>query len=150
MRLACRHAVTVHNAAQIADEQRVAWLEEQLAAASLDSAPAPPRLRQGQLCAAKFSLDQRWYRAKVLTARTGDPTKPTYDVSFVDFGNRETGLGKEAVRELEAAVAAVPAQAHPASLACLQVEASLSSSAIFAVVTGARSMILLSHGSLQI
>ena len=107
---------------QMADEQRVGWLAEQLAAASLDSAPAPPRLRQGQLCAARFSLDQQWYRAKVLSAKTSDPAKHSYDVLFVDFGNKESGLGSAAIRELDAATAAVPAQAFPASLACVQVQ----------------------------
>ena len=58
---------------------------------------------------------------QVLAARTGDPAKPSYDVAFIDFGNRESGLGSAAVRELDAAMAAVPPQAFPASLACLQV-----------------------------
>ena len=59
----------------------------------------------------------------MLSARTADPTKVTYDISFIDYGNKVT-VSQDEVRELsDAAIAAVPPQAHPASLACVQVSA---------------------------
>ncbi|KAK9797436.1 hypothetical protein WJX73_004092 [Symbiochloris irregularis] len=106
---------------QMIGEQRTSWIEEQLQSLSLDTAAKPARLRQGQQCIARFSVDKRWYRAKVLSANTRDPTKPAYDVSFIDFGNKEAGLGADDVREMGEALAAVPPQAHAAQLAFLQV-----------------------------
>lgn len=48
------------------------------------------------------------------------PVEPKYDVYFIDFGNREK-LSSERVRTIDAALAAVPAQARPACLAYLKV-----------------------------
>jgi staphylococcal nuclease domain-containing protein 1 len=48
------------------------------------------------------------------------PAEPKYDVYFIDFGNREA-LPSDRVRPMEAALAAVPAQAKPAGLAYLKV-----------------------------
>lgn len=42
-------------------EQRTSWIAEQLESLSLDTAPKPARLRQGQQCIAKFSVDNQWY-----------------------------------------------------------------------------------------
>ncbi|VDO09781.1 unnamed protein product [Haemonchus placei] len=41
--------------------------------------------RRGDLCAAPFSVDGLWYRAKVESVRSGQA-----EVLFVDYGNRET------------------------------------------------------------
>uniref|UniRef100_A0A5S6QCB8 Staphylococcal nuclease domain-containing protein n=1 Tax=Trichuris muris TaxID=70415 RepID=A0A5S6QCB8_TRIMR len=42
--------------------------------------------RKGQLCAALFSCDKQWYRARVENIREADQ----FDVIYIDFGNRET------------------------------------------------------------
>ena len=44
---------------QMVDEERVDWLVKQLASLGLDEAPKAPRLRNGQLCAARF-VDKAW------------------------------------------------------------------------------------------
>ncbi|CAJ0581780.1 unnamed protein product, partial [Mesorhabditis spiculigera] len=41
--------------------------------------------RRGDLCAAKFSADNQWYRAKVESSRAGNA-----DILFIDYGNRES------------------------------------------------------------
>lgn len=57
------------------------------------------------------------YRAKVTRANTRDPLNAKYDVQFIDFGNRDTGLTPKDVRPMPQALAVVPAQAHLATLA---------------------------------
>lgn len=51
-------------------------------------------IKRGTLCAAKFDVDKKWYRAKVL----GASGKGHYDVEFIDFGNTETAAGDELKR----------------------------------------------------
>lgn len=41
--------------------------------------------RRGDLCAARFSLDKEWYRARVESIRGKN-----VEILFIDFGNRET------------------------------------------------------------
>mmetsp|Transcript_9984 Transcript_9984/g.28669 ORF Transcript_9984/g.28669 Transcript_9984/m.28669 type:complete len:953 (+) Transcript_9984:302-3160(+) len=100
-------------------EPRVAWLEEQLGKLALEGAPPvqglPPK--RGDLCIAQFSLDKRWYRAYADSVRGN-----TYDMVFVDFGNKES-MPVERVRTMEPALSAVPAQALPCELAFLKVPA---------------------------
>jgi len=40
-------------------------------------------IKKGTICAARFKVDECWYRARVLRS-TG---KNQYDVEFIDFGN---------------------------------------------------------------
>ncbi|EFJ43941.1 hypothetical protein VOLCADRAFT_95870 [Volvox carteri f. nagariensis] len=109
---------------QVAGEPRVAWLAEQLSAASLnDSPPIPPELKTGQLCLAQFSLDQCWYRGYVERVNRSEPM---YDVFFIDYGNRERVASSKAsglrmVRTIDAAMSAVPPQAIPCCLAYIKV-----------------------------
>jgi staphylococcal nuclease domain-containing protein 1 len=42
-------------------------------------------IKKGTICAARFSVDQKWYRAKVL----GSLGKGELEVQFLDFGNTE-------------------------------------------------------------
>ncbi|CDW57997.1 TUDOR and SNase domain containing protein [Trichuris trichiura] len=42
--------------------------------------------KKGQLCAALFSCDKQWYRARVENIKSYDQ----FDVIYIDFGNRET------------------------------------------------------------
>mmetsp|Transcript_36162 Transcript_36162/g.91251 ORF Transcript_36162/g.91251 Transcript_36162/m.91251 type:complete len:949 (-) Transcript_36162:968-3814(-) len=99
---------------QRAGEPRVAWLEEALSKLGLEAAKGLPPKR-GEMGIAQFSLDKRWYRAYV-EAVAGN----TYDVLFVDFGNRES-VPVERVRAMDPSVAAVPAQAQECELAYLKV-----------------------------
>lgn len=84
-------------------EPRVAWLEEQLSKLALEPAKGLPPKR-GEMAVAQFSLDNRWYRAFV-EGVSGN----TYDVVFVDFGNKES-VPVERVRSMDHAMTAVPAQ----------------------------------------
>ena len=55
---------------QMAEEKRLGWLAQQLASLGLEEAPqGTPRLAAGSLCAAQFSLDKLWYRARVSSVR---------------------------------------------------------------------------------
>lgn len=101
---------------------RVSWLTQQLASSSI-SGGSKPMLRKGQLCLAKFSGDGEWYRASVIAANTRDPTRPSYQVKFVDWGNGETVAGSN-VRDIEPALAALPEQAKLYALAYLKVPGS--------------------------
>ena len=51
------------------------------------SASATTVYRTGDLVSAKFSIDQAWYRAKILKSNSG---KRLADVQFIDYGNKET------------------------------------------------------------
>ena len=59
--------------AQKTEEKRLAWLEQQLADLGREEASqGVPRLTPGNLCAAQFSLDNQWYRARVAHVK-GEP-----------------------------------------------------------------------------
>ena len=45
---------------------------------------AAGRVREGDMVAARYSLDSAWYRARILSLRDGEA-----EVQFVDFGNKE-------------------------------------------------------------
>ena len=65
---------------------------------------------------AKFAADGLWYRARVEKVYAQDPTSPSYDMVFVDYGNKDR-VGGKGVRPSPPDLSAVPAQAYPASLA---------------------------------
>ncbi|KAJ3191082.1 hypothetical protein HK101_008094 [Irineochytrium annulatum] len=85
-------------------------------ASSQPIAPVHPKV--GEHVAAKFSVDDAWYRAKV-TAINDDKT---ISVVFIDYGNSET-LKNNRLRPLDGrfAVVNLPAQAHEAKLALVTV-----------------------------
>lgn len=66
----------------------LASVETGLAGLSLESAqPAPAAgLRPGMVVAARYSADNRWYRAKIVFMRKDGPV----DVHFIDYGNEES------------------------------------------------------------
>ncbi|KAA3671497.1 staphylococcal nuclease domain-containing protein 1, partial [Paragonimus westermani] len=90
---------------------------------SLNSQPPPPapnyQPKKGELCAACFSLDNCWYRARVLRRNPKSIT-----VQFIDFGNEETiELTDCAVRVSplpSGALMNIPPQAHEYRLAFIQ------------------------------
>ena len=51
-------------------------------------------IKKGTICAARFSIDNRWYRSRVIRSIG----KGDYEVEFIDFGNidvvNEIGLKK--------------------------------------------------------
>ena len=66
----------------------------------------------GEICAAKFSNDQKYYRAEVLCVNHDG----TVDVHYVDFGNRETILVGQ-LRHLAPVFLSLPKQALQFTLA---------------------------------
>ena len=71
--------------------------------------------KAGELCVAKFSMDDEWYRAKCLSAKsTGDVT-----VLFIDYGNKEV-LTTARLAAMPAGFETLPAQAHEYALAMVQ------------------------------
>ena len=71
----------------------------------------------GQLCLGQYSLDNQWYRAYVERVNS---VASTYDVFFIDYGNKEK-LTDKRVRLMDNALAAVPPQALLACLANVKV-----------------------------
>ena len=51
-------------------------------------------IKKDTLCAARFKLDENWYRARVLRAAG----KNQYEVEFIDFGNQDTVNGEDLKR----------------------------------------------------
>lgn len=74
----------------------LASVEAGLGSLSLDSAqPAPlAGLKPGAVVAAKFSADNRWYRAKVLAVQRDSGV----DVRFIDYGNEERVVANDVRR----------------------------------------------------
>lgn len=68
-------------------------VENGLAAMGLDNVGEIPlaSVKPGSIIAAKFSADERWYRAKVLYVHKGEGV----DVRFIDYGNEEHVTGKD-------------------------------------------------------
>lgn len=70
---------------------------------------------KGSWCAAKFTLDNLWYRGYVQ-----DSKGTTLTIYFVDFGNSEV-LPPERLRPLDPSLAAIPPQARLWQLAFVKV-----------------------------
>lgn len=103
---------------QFSKEPRVGWITDQISGLSITDGPVfHPELQAGGLCLGQFSLDQQWYRAFIERVNR---TEPRYECYFIDYGNREK-LESRRVRPIDAALAAVPPQAHPATLAYVKV-----------------------------
>ena len=65
-------------------------------------------LRPGQMCAARFSMDNRWYRAVILEKNPG-----SFRIRYADFGNSEV-VGEGVIRPLPQQFQGFP----PLSLQC--------------------------------
>ena len=98
------------------------WITKELQSLDIeDSDRQPPKLKSGQLCLARFSLDKQLYRAKVEAVDSSDPVCPMYLVTFIDFGNKEK-VRATAIKEITPELQAVPPQSQAASLAYLKVQ----------------------------
>ncbi|XP_063402953.1 staphylococcal nuclease domain-containing protein 1-like [Mytilus trossulus] len=89
-------------------------LMEQLRTEMESNPPLPGAYspKKGDLCAAKFSQDGQWYRAKVEKNEKGK-----FTVLFIDYGNREKTASTE-LATLPASYQTLPAQATEFTLAC--------------------------------
>lgn len=65
-------------------------------------------------------MDGKWYRATIEKALAADKIKPSYDVVFIDFGNRER-VEASKTRPIPPALASIEPTAVPATLAYLKV-----------------------------
>lgn len=94
----------------------LAGVDRALADLKLDQAGAAPiaSLRAGNVVAAKFSVDERWYRARILFLHksSGDA-----DVRFIDYGNEERVAAKNIRRLGSSAGLSAPAVAVEVMLA---------------------------------
>lgn len=71
--------------------------------------------KAGDICVAQFSMDDEWYRAKVLSAKSnGECT-----VLFIDYGNKEVTSSAK-LAQIPAGFESLPAQAHEYALAMVQ------------------------------
>jgi len=94
-------------------EQLTVQLRAELAARPPVPGAYTPKV--GELCVAKFSLDDEWYRAKVLTSNANG----NCSVLFVDYGNREQTQSTK-LAHIPAGFETLPAQAHEYALAFVQ------------------------------
>jgi len=94
-------------------EQLTNQLRSELA--SRPPVPGAYTPKVGDLCVAKFSVDDEWYRAKVLTSNSNG----NVSVLFIDYGNREQTQSTK-LAQIPAGFEALPAQAHEYALAFVQ------------------------------
>lgn len=69
-------------------------------------------IKKGTLCAAKFAIDERWYRASVIKSIG----KGQFEVYFIDFGNVEHINGDD-LKRLPASLMGYGPQAKECELA---------------------------------
>lgn len=86
--------------------------------AELEARPPVPGSytpKLNDLCVAQFSMDNEWYRAKILSCKSsGEVT-----VLFIDYGNKEM-TNSTKLAQMPAGFEALPAQAHEYALAMVQ------------------------------
>ena len=74
-------------------------------------------IKKGTICAARFSVDQKWYRAKVI----GSIGKGEIEVQFLDFGNTDVANANTGdLKRLPETLLQYEPQAKPAALAFLR------------------------------
>ncbi|KAI8325459.1 hypothetical protein GQ54DRAFT_217579 [Martensiomyces pterosporus] len=103
---------------QIAKPSAIRELENLMADLAISQEPASADFapKAGQLVSACYTVGDEWHRAKI---RKALPGKKEFEVVYVDFGNSET-IGLDRIRPLSSKFTALPAQAHEAQLAFLQ------------------------------
>lgn len=93
-------------------EQMTTQLRAELASKPPVAGAYTPKV--GEVCVAKFSLDDEWYRAKVLSVNGSNAT-----VLFIDYGNTEQTQSTR-LAQIPAGFENLPAQAHEYALALVQ------------------------------
>jgi staphylococcal nuclease domain-containing protein 1 len=86
--------------------------------AELDARPPVPGSytpKAGDLCVAKFSLDDEWYRAKVLSSQSNGNVV----VQFIDYGNKEQTQATK-LANMPAGFESLPPQANEYGLSLIQ------------------------------
>jgi staphylococcal nuclease domain-containing protein 1 len=86
--------------------------------AELEARPPVPGAytpKVGDLCVAKFSMDNEWYRARVLSTSSNGNVA----VLFIDYGNKEQTQSTK-LAQIPAGFESLPAQAHEYGLALVQ------------------------------
>jgi staphylococcal nuclease domain-containing protein 1 len=73
-------------------------------------------IKKNTICAARFKLDDNWYRAKVLRGIG----KNQYEVEFIDFGNSDTVNGED-LKRLTSELLAIDPTAKECQLAYIKV-----------------------------
>ncbi|KAL1405286.1 hypothetical protein Q8F55_008913 [Vanrija albida] len=103
---------------QVLDDKSAASLEKLMSDFSLhhrspaNAAPAGFSPKTGDIVSAKFTEDDRWYRAKV---KRSSALKKEAQVYFIDYGNEET-VPFSRLRPLDAKFKSLPGQAQEARL----------------------------------
>lgn len=101
---------------QYVDDTKAGWIADQLQGAMpMGSQPVDSTIKPGSLCVAKFDVDAKWYRAKILNVR--NTQQPTYEVLFIDYGNKSS-VSRQSLCTMPRALTSVPPQAQMATLAC--------------------------------
>jgi len=109
---------------QYCGEARAQWIADQIHDLSLGSGDHHRIFKIGDLCLAKFEADNQWYRAKVSKLCSSVPSRREYEVFFIDFGNRSI-VSDQLIQPIPEGLAAVPPQAHLATLAFIHVPTEL-------------------------
>jgi staphylococcal nuclease domain-containing protein 1 len=97
-------------------EQMTEQLRSELAARPPVPGSYTPKV--GDLCVAKFTMDDEWYRAKVLSVQSNGNVV----VFYVDYGNKETTQSTR-LASLPAGFDSLPPQAHEYALALVHLSA---------------------------
>lgn len=108
---------------QVLDDKSTASLEKLMSDFSLhhrspaNAAPAGFSPKTGDIVSAKFTEDDRWYRARV---KRSSAVKREAQVYFIDYGNEET-VPFSRLRPLDAKFKALPGQAQEARLSFVKI-----------------------------
>lgn len=100
---------------RITDEENISIVEKRMDEYNENPDTSPlERPKRGDVIAAKYALDDRWYRV-----RYDGPSGGDHKVFFIDFGNPEI-MSKEALAPLPADLAKIPGLARACFLAGLK------------------------------
>ncbi|MQL77966.1 hypothetical protein Taro_010390, partial [Colocasia esculenta] len=109
---------------QTVDDQRVASIQQQLAALNLQEAPVVGAFNpiKGDIVLAQFSYDNSWNRAMIVNVPRGavESVNDKFDVFYIDYGNQET-VPYNCLRPLDPSISCAPGLAQLCSLAYIKV-----------------------------
>lgn len=99
-----------HFYAHVATDSTVATLQEQIAASCQGDSDGGYEPKVGHTCCARFTADNEWYRAKVVSR-----TATEYTVFFLDYGNSDV-VPKSRLKALDASLG--PQMVSPQAVEC--------------------------------